>query len=132
MGHDVNIVTISGRLILDIEVRACPDGKPVADITLVSNRKRLPKDDPDRMKYAVLVKVTLWGDDADFWSGRGEKEIQPLRTGDEVFVQGMLYPDDFIPNGSDTKTSGRLRVDNVRELKLLRRARRNLVNNGDE
>lgn len=123
MARDTNIVVISGRVINPIELRETIGGKAVADFKLVSNHKQLPRDDPDRLKYAVFVKVTLWGNEAEFWAGEGEKQIDPLSKGDEVLVEGSLFSDDFIPNGSDTPTSGRIRLDNAK-VKLMKRSRR--------
>jgi single-stranded DNA-binding protein len=121
MGRDVNRVFIQGRVKRPIELRECPDGKPVADFVLVSNRRQLSKDDPDRPKFAVSVKVTVWNEDALYWSG--ERMIEPLEKGDEVMVEGQLFSDDFEPKGTGQKTSGRLRIDNA-NIKLMKRARR--------
>lgn len=123
MGRDINHVIIQGRVKKPIELRQTPEGKPVADFILVSNRRQLPRDDPDRAKFAVSVKVTVWNEDALFWSG--ERMIEPLETGDEVIVEGQLFSDDFQPKGADQKTSGRLRLDNV-NIKLMKRAQRNM------
>ena len=122
MARDTNLVLISGRVAYDIELRTCPDGKPVADFKLISNRKQLPKDDPDRLKYAVSIKVTLWGDDALYWSG--QKQQQALKKGDDVLVEGQLFADDFTPRQSEQSTVGRLRIDNA-NVKLIKRAHRN-------
>ena len=117
MSNDVNRLFISGRLVKDIELRECPGGKPVADFILASNRKHLPKDDPERSKYATFIKVTLWNQDAEFWGGKSH--VEPLYKGDEVLVEGQLFGDDFIPK-EGMKTSGRIRIDNA-HVKLLRR-----------
>lgn len=125
MARDVNFVTMTGRVLAPgIELRWTKgdNPKPVADFKLVSNHKQLPPDHPDRLKYAVFVKVTLWADDALYWSGQGEKEILPLDKGDEVLVSGSLFSDDFTPQGSDVRTSGRVRIDHA-EIKLLKRSR---------
>jgi single-stranded DNA-binding protein len=124
MGRDLNQVSIIGRVVQDINLRECPNEKPVADFKLVSNRRQLPKDDPERLKNAVFVKVTLWNEDALYWSG--ERDNEPLLKGDEVLVVGQLFGDDFTPKGSDQPTSGRLRIDNVSILRRLKIARRNM------
>lgn len=125
---DVNRVIIQGRVIKPISLRRCPDNKPVADFVIISNRKKLPKDDPERPKYATLVKVTLWSRDAEFWAG--EQNMPALDAGDEVLVDGQLFGDDFTPKGSETKTTGRLRIDSA-NITLLRRGRRNQQTTAD-
>jgi single-strand DNA-binding protein len=117
MSRDINHVTVSGRVAQEVQLRETPEGKPVADFKLVSNRKQLPKDDPERIRNAVFVKITLWNDDAVYWS-------EQLQKGDEVLVEGQLFQDDFQPKGSEQRTSGRIRLDNV-NVKLLKRARKN-------
>jgi single-stranded DNA-binding protein len=125
MARDVNFFVITGRVIAPgIELRKTKSGKPVADFKIVSNSKQLPADDPDRLKFALFMKVTLWGDDALFWSGQGSKIIDPLGRGDEVHVQGRLVSDDFCPKDGDVRTSGRVRIDQA-NIKLLKRSRRN-------
>jgi single stranded DNA-binding protein len=121
MARDINRVLISGRVVGDIDLRECPDGKPVADFKLVSNRKQLPKDDPERLKSAVFIKVTLWTEDAMYWSG--QRQIETLGRGDEVIVEGQLFSDDFTPRDSEQRTSGRIRIDNA-SIKLVKRSRR--------
>lgn len=129
MGRDINHIVIQGRVKKPIELRWCPDtpdgkpGKPVADFILVSNRKHLPQDDPDRAKFAVDIKVTLWDDDALYWSG--ERMIEPLEKGDEVVVEGQLFSDDFTPKDTGQRTSGRVRIDKA-NVKLMKRAQRNM------
>ena len=122
VSHDINLLRISGRLIKPIEHRQCPNnGKSVADFIMVSNRKHLPKDHPDRARFATRVKVTLWNEDAEYWSGNNDSSTI-LEVGDEVLVEGQLFNDDFVPKGSDLPTSGRSRIDNVVFLKLLKKA----------
>jgi len=121
MARDFNKLLISGRVVREIDRRECDNGKPVADFVLISNRKQLPKDDPDRSRYATAIKVTLWGEDAEYWSNRG------LLVGDEVFVSGMVFSDDFQPKDGP-RTSGRIRIDNVESVKLLKQAVRNRSN----
>lgn len=126
MARDTNFVAITGRVLSPIDLRYTDQDTPVADFKLVSNHKQLPKDHPDRLKHAVFLKVTLWDKEALYWAGEGEKQIQPLDNGDEVFVSGSLFSDDFTPKGSETKTSGRVRIDHA-EVKLIKRARRNTL-----
>jgi len=119
MARDINKIMISGRIVRIIDKRVCPNDKVVADFVVISNRKRLPADDPDRPKYATAVKVTLWNDDAEYWYD------QDLGKGDEVLVVGQLFGDDFQPKDGP-KTSGRLRIDNVESVKLIKRSKNNL------
>jgi single-stranded DNA-binding protein len=117
VGRDANKVTISGRIVKELDRRTCPNGKTVADFVLISNRKQLPKDDPERPKYATPVKVTLWNDDAEYWYN------QDLATGDELLIIGQLFGDDFQPK-EGPRTSGRLKIDNVELVKLIKRSSR--------
>jgi len=121
MGRDINHVIISGRVASAIELRETDSGKSVADFKLVSNRKQLPEDDPDRINFATFIKVTVWGDDALYWAGQKEgTNNEPLDKGDQVIVEGKLYADDFTPKGSDQPTSGRHRIDEA-NIKLMKR-----------
>jgi len=124
MARDMNHVVISGRVVQEVDLRQTDDGKPVADFKIVSNRKHLQEGDPDRLKTATFVKVTIWGEDALYWSGQGHKKIEPLHRGDSVVVEGQLSSDDFIPKDSDKRTSGRIRIDSA-NITLMKRARHN-------
>ena len=117
MARDINRAEISGRIVREMDKRICPNDKVVADFVVISNRKKLDRDDPDRAKYATAVKITLWNDDAEYWYSR------ELGIGDEVLVIGQLFSDDFTPKDGQ-RTSGRLRIDNVEVMKLIKRSQR--------
>jgi single-stranded DNA-binding protein len=123
MARDTNVVIMTGRVLSPIELRYTHSNKPVADFKIISNHRQLPQNHPDRLKFAVSLKVTLWDSDALYWSGQDDNSIDPLDKGDEVLVEGSLHNDDFTPKDSDTRTSGRVRIDHAK-VKLLKRSRR--------
>lgn len=111
---DFNNVVLSGRLTREPEMRATPDGHSVTDFYLACNRYLNEKLEDGKFKQlTTFIKCTAWNKRADQLS-------EVLHKGDEVLVQGQLVDDNFEVDGE--KTSGRLKLDNLSIVKILRRA----------
>jgi single-strand DNA-binding protein len=77
-------ITITGNLGNDPQLRYTPDGRPVANFSVATNRKWNDKD-------GNLRKETCWFRVADFRTA--EPSNQYLQKGRQVQVVGRLRPD---------------------------------------
>jgi len=100
---DTNRVILKGRLTRNPELRRTPSGTAVCDFTLASNRY---VNGEQRPTYA---RCTCWNKTAEWLAGE-----KGARTGDALYVEGILVNDDFELTKGDpsTKTSGRYKIDN--------------------
>jgi single-strand DNA-binding protein len=82
MFHELTIV---GNLGSDPEMRFLPDGTPVCNFSVASNR-RWKNQDGSQGEETVWFRVTTW---------RGQAEVvnQYLTKGRQVFIKGRLTPD---------------------------------------
>lgn len=113
---DLNCVYISGNLVREPEMRQTPRGTAICDLLIASNRyvpAQAEGEDPQRQ--TTYVKVTLW-------NGRAEKWGDVLHKGDKILVSGRLVDDNYIPKDQENATRGRLRIDNVDNVMLIRKA----------
>ena len=78
---DLNEVVISGRLTRDSELRHTPNGTPVTDVIIASNR--IWSKDSDRQEETTFVDITIWGRQA-------ESLQEYLVKGRHVMVVGRL------------------------------------------
>ena len=78
---DLNEVVISGRLTRDSELRHTPNGTPVTDVIIASNR--IWSKDSDRQEETTFVDVTIWGKQA-------ESLNEYLVKGRHIMVVGRL------------------------------------------
>ena len=104
---DVNTVIYSGRLAKNPELRRTASGVSVTDLVVASNRYS-----KDRRQFTTFARCTLWDKQAE-WAA------ESLGVGDTVFVEGQLVDDNF--ESETGKTSGRLKIDNLR-CKLISKA----------
>ena len=108
--NDLNEVLISGRLTKDPEFREIPNGFAVLDFYLACNRYlRREGEEPEQL--TTFVKVSVWNKRAEHYS-------EVLQRGDEVLVRGQLVDDNF--NHEGKMTSGRLKLDNITFIKIIR------------
>jgi len=114
---DVNDVTISGRLTRNPDFRTPPKGGAVLDFYLACNRYRrlstVEGEKPEYEQLTTFIKCTAWNRNAEYLH-------ELLHTGDEVLVIGQLVDDNFMHDGQ--QTSGRLKVDNLSVVKVLKKA----------
>ena len=78
---DLNEVIVSGRLTRDSELRYTPNGTPVTDVIVASNRKW--SKDSERQEETTFVDVTVWGKQA-------ESLHEYLVKGRHIMVVGRL------------------------------------------
>jgi len=100
---DVNVVTLSGRVVRTPEVRSAPSGNQVADLYLANNLYNRNGE-----QNTTFVRCTIWGKSAEFTG--------TLNKGDHVFVTGQLASDDYETTKGDpsSMTKGRMKVTNCK------------------
>ena len=110
---DINLYTVSGRLIKEPQVRTTPTGITVCDIYIAvkkRNNKRGFKN-----KSTTIIPITLWEKSAEYWGER-------LDVSDHIFAAGELVDNNFEKsdekNETRYKTNGRLKLYNA-EIKLI-------------
>jgi single-stranded DNA-binding protein len=117
MANDLNNITVEGGLVKDPDVRETPGGVSVCDLYLATNQQRGGR------RVTTLIKATLWSHHAEFWGNS-------LRKSDRVMVIGAIADDNFaLPLEQDAsgtapgsgRTTGRLKVDYVSQIRLMRR-----------
>ena len=86
----INVVTIEGNITRDVESRAMPDGKTVAQFGIAYNWK---KDAP-----AEFFDVTVFGPSADYAAQNAVK-------GRRVMVQGRLHQRSWEDKAGQKRTS---------------------------
>jgi|SRR5882724_7307078 len=92
-----------GKLWADPEIRFTPGGKAVCDLPLVFN-KRKKTDNGGYVDDGIFwVRGTVWGLYA-------ENCAETLAKGDQVFVMGELYEDEYV----DKKTSEKRKTIKLR------------------
>lgn len=112
MKSDVNRVTWTGRLTRNPELRRTPSGVAVCDIWIANNRYS-----SEGKQFTAYSRATCWNKQAEFLGGdKGGK------TGDLVFVEGVLVDDNFETEkgNPESMTKGRLKIDNA-NVKILAR-----------
>ena len=89
-----NLVILIGRLGKDPVLRFTPDGKPVCDLSLATNK--FYKDaSGEKQTLTEWHRVTVWGNDA-------ENAAQYLSKGRQVYIQGSLKTD-VVGEGDDRR-----------------------------
>lgn len=79
---DLNKAMIIGRLTRDPELRNTPKGKPVATLSLATNRIWIDANS-QKQKQVEFHNVVMWGKLAEICS-------QYLRKGGKIYVEGRL------------------------------------------
>ena len=78
---DINKVIVTGRVTRDSELRQTPNGTPVTDVSVVSNR--IWTKNGERQEEATFVDVTIWGKQAE--------TLSPMLTkGRHIMVEGRM------------------------------------------
>lgn len=115
---DTNYVILEGRLVRDPDLRKTPSGVSVCDIHIASNRYTpKPPSDTGELQFrqhTTFAKVTLWNEKADKFS-------DVLHKGDRILVVGKLVDDNYKLKGQDAETRGRLKIDNVERITVVKR-----------
>jgi single-strand DNA-binding protein len=101
------ILTITGSLTADPELRFTPSGAAVANFTVASNSRHFDKqknewvDDP-----ALFLRCNIWRQAA-------ENVAESLTRGTRVIVQGRLKQRDFETREGEKRTVMELEVDEI-------------------
>ena len=79
----INKVHITGNLTADPDLRYTPDGQPVCNFSIASNRRYMDKKSGEWQEATTFVRVTTWGPLA-------ERMGERLHKGHAVYVEGSL------------------------------------------
>lgn len=80
---NINRVHITGNLTHDPELRYTPEGQPVCNFNIASNRRYLDKKTNEWTEVPTFVRVTTWRELA-------ERMGSTLHKGSAVYVEGSL------------------------------------------
>ena len=94
---DLNSVSLVGRLVRDPELRYTPQGAPVCEFTLASNR-RFAKKDGEKADEVVFVDVVVW-------NRLAEISAEYLKKGRQVGLVGQIIQDRWEDKESGKKRS---------------------------
>ncbi len=98
---DLNSVVLVGRLVRDPELKYTPQGAPVCEFTLASNR-RFTKKDGEKVEEVAFVDVVVW-------NRLAEISAEYLKKGRMIVVSGQLTQDRWEDKETGQKRS-KLRV----------------------
>jgi single-strand DNA-binding protein len=79
-------VIIIGNLGRDPEMRYTPDGKPVTQLSVATNRKWTDQSSGEPREETIWWRVSVWGKQAEACN-------QYLVKGQQVLVEGRVRPD---------------------------------------
>jgi single-strand DNA-binding protein len=94
---DLNQVVLVGRLVRDPELRYTPQGAPVCEFILASNR-RFTKKDGEKVEEVIFVDVVAWNKLA-------EVSAEYLKKGRSVALSGSLTQDRWEDEATGQKRS---------------------------
>ncbi|MCW6003916.1 single-stranded DNA-binding protein [Micromonospora sp. CPCC 205371] len=101
------IMTGTGRLIEDPELRFTPSGKAVAKVRLAFNsRKKNPQTQEWEDDKAFFINGTVWGQEA-------ENLAESLQRGVEVVVTGRLETRSYETREGEKRSVVELQVDSI-------------------
>jgi single-strand DNA-binding protein len=107
--------TIIGFLGSDPEMRFTPQGIPVCNFSVASNRK-WTNSDGSKGEETIWFRITAWNKLAELCN-------QYLQKGRQVFIEGQLVPDKdtggprlYVGNDGQSRSSFELRAEVVRFL----------------
>ncbi|MDI6839717.1 MAG: single-stranded DNA-binding protein [bacterium] len=79
----INRVHITGHLTADPDLRYTPDGQPICNFQIASNRRYMDKKTSEWQETTTFIRVVSWGKTA-------ERMGERLRKGSAVYVEGRL------------------------------------------
>jgi single-strand DNA-binding protein len=101
------VMTGTGRLIEDPELRFTPSGKAVAKVRLAFNsRRKNPQTQEWEDDKAFFVNGTVWGQEA-------ENVAESLARGHEVVVSGRLETRSYETREGEKRSVVELQVDSI-------------------
>ncbi len=119
-------VTLRGRLGRDPELRFTQTGKPVASLSVVTDRRQKDADGNWESVDTTWWRVTCWDQLA-------ENVAETLTKGDAVIVVGMASLQEYEGKDGDTRQSLSVNAWTVgTDLRWLRRPERDKGNPGDK
>lgn len=95
MARNLNIVTVEGNLVADLELRFTNNGTPVANLTVAVNHSRKVGDGWE--DEANFVDVTLFG-------ALAEQATETFDKGDRVIVNGRLAQRNWEDNDGNKRS----------------------------
>lgn len=109
---NINRVLITGNLTSDPDLRYTPDGQPVCNFNIASNRRYLSKKTNEWVEEPTFIRVITWRQTA-------ERMGEQLHKGSAVYVEGYLQSRSWeTPEGQKRSTIEiqALRVQNLTKL----------------
>jgi single-strand DNA-binding protein len=104
MSFEINVVTISGNLTRDPELRATPDGTSVCKLSIAHNESY--KDGDTWAKRPHFFEAVVWG-------GQGEAAAKNLAKGSKVVLQGELQQRSWEAKDGTKRTAVEINVRNL-------------------
>lgn len=102
---DINVVTLSGRLTRDPELRHTPSGTAVMSARLAFETSR--KNGSEWVNEPNYVDLVAWGNRAEFYCDR-------LTKGSLVFVSGRLKWQEWETQSGDKRQKLEINVDEIK------------------
>lgn len=102
-----NLMTLTGNLTSDPELRFTQAGTPVANVTVAyTPRKRDPLTDEWVDGESMFLRCSVWGEQA-------ENVAESLSKGDRVIVAGSLRSHSWRTGEGEERTSLEMAVDEI-------------------
>lgn len=102
----IDVITLTGGLPRNAELRFTPQGAAVANFTVASSDKYFDQDKREWVQTrALYVDVTIWNESGDRKNPTPWAELAAkLKTGDKVAVTGKLVTRSFQTRDGDSRT----------------------------
>lgn len=102
----IDVITLTGGLPRDAELRFTPQGAAVANFTVASSDKYYDQDKQAWVQSrALYVDVTIWNESGDRKNPTPWAELAAeLKKGDQVAVTGKLVTRSFQTRDGDSRT----------------------------
>ena len=108
----INRVHITGHLTGDPDLRYTPDGQPVCNFNIASNRRYMDKKSGEWQEATTFVRVTTWGQLA-------ERMGERLHKGNAVYVEGSLESRSWETSDGQKRSTIEIRALRVQHLNKL-------------